>query len=105
MFLNRNMKNNVNPCKPQFYYIKVGLKGSKLYRYVFVMVSTDNDDKNKSRILYEPGQVQDCMCAQRRLTSACESAHSDQSLPCLPDDALDLWISILCLRRLIRLRE
>ena len=37
MFLSRNMKNNVHPCKPQFYYIKVGFKGSKLYRHVFVM--------------------------------------------------------------------
>ena len=27
MFLSRNMKNNVYPCKPQFYYIKVGFKG------------------------------------------------------------------------------
>ena len=25
----RNKKNNVYPCKPQFYYIKVGLKGVK----------------------------------------------------------------------------
>ena len=24
MFLSRNMKNNVYPCKPQFYYVKVG---------------------------------------------------------------------------------
>ena len=38
MFLNRNKKNNVYPCKPRFYYIKVGLKGSKLYRRVFVMI-------------------------------------------------------------------
>ena len=30
MFLSRNKKNNVNPCKPQFYYIKVGLKGVKI---------------------------------------------------------------------------
>ena len=37
MFLSRNKKNNVYPCKPQFYYIKVGFKGSKLYRHVFVM--------------------------------------------------------------------
>ena len=37
MFLSRNKKNNVYPCKPQFFYTKVGLKGSKLYRYVFVM--------------------------------------------------------------------
>ena len=27
MFLRRNKKNNVYPCKPQFYYIKVGFKG------------------------------------------------------------------------------
>ena len=30
MFLNRNKKTNVYPCKPQFYYIKVGFKGVKL---------------------------------------------------------------------------
>ena len=27
MFLNRNKKNNVYPCKPQFYYINVGFEG------------------------------------------------------------------------------
>ena len=27
MILSRNKKNNVYPCKPQFYYIKVGFKG------------------------------------------------------------------------------
>ena len=27
IYLSRNMKNNVYPCKPQFYYIKVGFKG------------------------------------------------------------------------------
>ena len=37
MFLSRNKKNNVYPCKPQFYYIKVGFKGSILYGHVFVM--------------------------------------------------------------------
>ena len=37
MLLSRNKKNNVYPCKPQFYYIKVGFEGSKVYRYVFVM--------------------------------------------------------------------
>ena len=37
MFLTRNKKNNVYPCKPQFYYIKVGFKGSELYRHVSVM--------------------------------------------------------------------
>ena len=37
MFLSRNKKNNVYSCKPQFYYIKVRLKGSKLHRYVLVV--------------------------------------------------------------------
>ena len=30
MFLSRNKKNNVYPCKPQFYYEKVGFKGVKI---------------------------------------------------------------------------
>ena len=30
MFLSRNKKNNVYPCKSQFYYIKVGFKGVKI---------------------------------------------------------------------------
>ena len=30
MFLSRNEKNNVYPCKPKFYYIKVGFKGVKI---------------------------------------------------------------------------
>ena len=30
MFLSRNTKNNVYPCKPQFYYIKVGFNGVKI---------------------------------------------------------------------------
>ena len=37
MFLSRNKRNNVYPCIPQSYYIKVGFKGSKLHRHVFVM--------------------------------------------------------------------
>ena len=30
MFLSRNKKNNVYPCKPQIYCIKVGFKGVKI---------------------------------------------------------------------------
>ena len=41
MFLSRKKKNKAYPCKPQFYYIQVGFKGSKLYRHVFVMNSSD----------------------------------------------------------------
>ena len=36
-FVRINKKNNGYPCKPQFYCIKVGFKGSKLYRHVSVM--------------------------------------------------------------------
>ena len=34
-FLSRNKKNNVYPCKPQFYYIKVGFKGVKIIQVCF----------------------------------------------------------------------
>ena len=30
MFFQQNKKNNVYPCKPQFYYMKVGFKGFKI---------------------------------------------------------------------------
>ena len=30
MFLSSNKKNNVYPCEPKFYYIKVGFKGVKI---------------------------------------------------------------------------
>ena len=40
IFLSRNKKNNVYPCKPQFYYIKVGFKGVKIIQACF------RDDKN-----------------------------------------------------------
>ena len=34
------MKNNVYPCKPQFYYLKVGFKGVKLSGRVFVIFAS-----------------------------------------------------------------
>ena len=30
MFLSKNKNNSIYPCKPQFYYIKVGFKGVKI---------------------------------------------------------------------------
>ena len=39
MFLNRNKKTNVYPSKPQFYYMKEGVKGVKTIYVCFVMVS------------------------------------------------------------------
>ena len=35
MFLSRNKKNNVYPCKPQLYYIKGGFKGGQNYIGMF----------------------------------------------------------------------
>ena len=35
MFLSRNKKNNVYPCKPQFSYIKVEFKGVKIVQACF----------------------------------------------------------------------
>ena len=42
MVLSRNKKNNVYPCKLQFYCIKMGLRESKLYRHVIVMQMTQD---------------------------------------------------------------
>ena len=43
MFLSRNKKNNVYPCKPQFYYIKVGFKRVRIilacFRDAFIPAS------------------------------------------------------------------
>ena len=35
MFLNRKKKINIYPCKPQFYYIKLGFKGVKTIQACF----------------------------------------------------------------------
>ena len=43
MFLRGNEKNNVYPCKPHFYYIKMGFKGLELNRLVFVMLPHQGD--------------------------------------------------------------
>ena len=36
MFLSRNEKNNVYPCQPQFYYIKVVFTGVKIIQVCFL---------------------------------------------------------------------
>ena len=45
MFTSKNKKNYVYPCKPQFYYIKVGLKGVKIILACF------RDDRWKCLLL------------------------------------------------------
>ena len=64
-FLSRNMKNKVYHCNGKFYYIKVGLMGSKLYRYVFV-----------TRLYISPLADRDLYCLHpslRHIFSYCES--------------------------------
>ena len=53
MFLSGNKKNNVYPCKPQFYYIKEGFKGVKYYRYVFVMPATSRHRRDMTERLFK----------------------------------------------------
>ena len=67
MFLSRNKKNNVYPCKPQFYYIKVGLRGSKLYRHVFVMSSLSSLMTNSLSVVTR--------AFLNALTLRCKAAH------------------------------
>ena len=54
MFLSRNKKHNAYPCKSQFYYIKVGFKGSKLYRHVFVMICPGELTSTEQSLLITP---------------------------------------------------
>ena len=42
MFLSGNKKNNIYPCKTQFYYIKVGFEGSKNYIGMFSWCGSKN---------------------------------------------------------------
>ena len=45
MFLSRNKKNNVYPCKPQFYYKKIGFKGVKTIKACFHDVRVTDEIK------------------------------------------------------------
>ena len=67
MFLSRNKKINVYPCKLLFYCIKVEVKGVKIIQACF----------------------RDGMYAKRRLGSAYNDAQAEQCLRCPPEDALD----------------
>ena len=53
MFLSRNKKkNNVYPCKPQFYYIKVGFKGVKIIKQCFRDGTINVSEVNIPRIVF-----------------------------------------------------
>ena len=43
MFLSRNKKNMEYPCKPQFYYIKVGFNGVNIIQACFRDVLTEKN--------------------------------------------------------------
>ena len=51
-FFSRNKKNNVYPCKPQFYYIKVGFKGVKILLACFRDVKIVLSPSEKGSILH-----------------------------------------------------
>ena len=63
MFLSRNKKNNVYPCKPQFYYIKVGLTGVSIIKACFRDVLSI---KTFFSILYFTGREDPDQTAQMR---------------------------------------
>ena len=87
MFLSRNKKNNVYPCKPRFYYIKVGFKGVSIIKACFrddwilssIVITLLKRDRGVARNFTKmkpPKRIfeisaeaqpflQDCMCAQR----------------------------------------
>ena len=73
MFWAEIRKNNVYPCKPQFFYIKMGFKGGQNYIGMFLWWKW-------ARVQHF---LQDCMCAQQRH----RSTQADQS--CLSAKALD----------------
>ena len=43
MFLSRNKKNDIYPCKPQFYYIKVGFKGVKIIQACLMLSNVKSE--------------------------------------------------------------
>ena len=49
MLLSRNKENNVYPCKPKFYYIKVGFKGFKIIQVCFRVAG--------NKILWKRGEI------------------------------------------------
>ena len=60
MLLSRDKKNNVYPCKPLFYFLKVGFKGVKIIQVSFHDVILNgmegkpcfNKSKTKRKILF-----------------------------------------------------
>ena len=72
MFLSRTKKNNVYPCKPQFYYIKVGFKGVKIYKRVFVMNLSANITKSANsshRLRLECSSLNQHLCRKNLVDS------------------------------------
>ena len=66
MFLNRNRKNNVYPCKPQFYYIKVGFEEVKI---IYGKCPKNSNTKVSDKMTY---------------ANSVDPDQSDQGLHCLP---------------------
>ena len=68
MFLCRNKKNNVYPVIPSFTIQKWGLRGSKLYRRVFVMIFTGHIfDSQGCKNIHADNEDSDQTAQMRRL--------------------------------------
>ena len=72
MFLSRNKKNNVYPCKPQFYYIKVGFNGVNIIKACF------RDELDALCIAIKGSKVS--LFHERRLYPDCTDAQVNLSL-------------------------
>ena len=88
MFLSRNKKIDVYPCKPQFCYIKVGLKGVNIIYACFRDGYPYGPFHSKTG---SPG-----IYGQQMPRSACTSAQSDQDLRC---SLLESFDTIECINK------
>ena len=59
MFLSRNTINNVYPCTPQFYYIKVGFEGVKIIWVCFRDENESNNEKGSQQSKWTEIKQQD----------------------------------------------
>ena len=53
MFMSRQKKNNIYPCKPQFYYIKVGFEGVKFIWACFRDAKLNSKKNETSNAMFD----------------------------------------------------
>ena len=98
MFLGRNKKNIVNPCKPQFYYIKVGFKGVKIY-----IMLTLKSERYKNFIYIYRETVWICLHIKQMKKQICIHCIS-RKLACFHGGLVDT-LQILSMQKVLRFRS